>query len=480
MVHTAITEFMPDFAGHVIDQGRLKLLESLGSGAYGKVYRAVDRTTPKVERKYYAVKCLCKPKPGSRQDEFQNREFFIHRLVGDHSNIVTLHKIVSDDFFVYVILDLYPGGDLFAAITEKQVFHMNDGLIKHTFVQLIDAVHYCHEKSVFHRDIKPENILVAEDGMKICLADFGLSTMNRVCRDFGCGSSYYMSPECIGKEISCSRYSARHSDIWSLGVILTNMISGRNPWRSATTNDDCFAAYLHDNDFLCRVLPISEGANNILKKIFNINPLCRISLPDLRSEILRLDTFFIDERPLVLQAEKHTQSYEPGVHNKTCATAYDGCSAEEPVGSASTDSDEQYAFRSPDVEDHVIPAAAHHVDLSRIVPRPNYVYGEPEVVPEVQPVPPHFRGNSSSTGSGQESEGPITPATKAIDPEIQVPDLQEEENSAIHACVDAGEEKGHGASKVLYKIRRPFAKHTQLLRFAVNKIVGGSSEEAAC
>lgn len=193
MVHV-ITKYMPDFTGLIIDDGRLQLLDSLGTGAYGKVYLAIDRTSSKTGGKYYAVKCLLKPNLGSRQDEFQKREFEIHRMVHKHPNIVTLHKVIYGRFFVYVVLDLYVGGDLFTAITERRLYELNDELVKSTFVQLIDAVQYCHDRGVSHRDIKPENILVSEDGSHISLADFGLSTLTGFSAQFGCGSSYYMSP----------------------------------------------------------------------------------------------------------------------------------------------------------------------------------------------------------------------------------------------------------------------------------------------
>jgi serine/threonine protein kinase len=85
-----------------------------------------------------------------------------------------------------------------------------------------------------------------------------------------------------------------------MGVILVNMISGRNPWRYATTDDQCFQAYLRDNDFLGNVLPISAEANAIIKRIFTIDPLNRITLEGLKDEIIQVGTFFRSHQQLSL------------------------------------------------------------------------------------------------------------------------------------------------------------------------------------
>lgn len=94
-----------------------------------------------------------------------------------------------------------------------------------------------------------------------------------------------------------------------MGVILVNMISGRNPWRYATVDDQCYQAFLNDNNFLGNVLPISAEANMIIKRIFTIDPLRRISLEKLKEEIIQVRTFFKSPRQLKppsrpLQAEK--------------------------------------------------------------------------------------------------------------------------------------------------------------------------------
>lgn len=101
-------------------------------------------------------------------------------------------------------------GDLFGMITEKHLYLGRDALIRHVFCQIIDALEYCHTKGIYHRDLKPESrspllpftthltvcsdILCTNSGGTVMLSDFGLATNDPVSRDFGCGSSYYMSP----------------------------------------------------------------------------------------------------------------------------------------------------------------------------------------------------------------------------------------------------------------------------------------------
>lgn len=459
MGRITVTDSMPDFTGTSIDNGRLKLLESLGCGAYGRVYRALDVLSPLEKPVYYAVKCLLRPEKESHQEEFQDREITLHKMVCDHPNIVTLHRAIYDEKHVYVVLDLCAGGDLFTAITETQIFHNNVQLVKDSFVQLIDAVHYCHEKSVFHRDVKPENVLCSEGGTNIRLADFGLSIQDPVSTDFGCGSSYYMSPECIGKELSVGRYSTRHSDIWSLGVILTNMISGRNPWRYATSTDDCFAAYLHDRDFLRQVLPISHGANEILKRIFTINPLSRISLTDLREEILTLDTFFMTEEEIsgagstVAEAAK-TYSERKPPEVSAVATEGDTLYGSSDKTDSSLSSDEVYAFDSPPDED--VPPSTFLT-----VPGANLNSGSAASSARA----------SGSTNSGSDSDGPVTPATCPVDPAIEVPDFPEGEGLDQAALFSVSPKPPKPTES---KIKKAF-KRKRLIRLAFERIKGLSS-----
>ncbi len=99
--------------------------------------------------------------------------------------------------------------------------------------------------------------------------------------------------ECLGEEHNFGPYKSQVSDIWSLGVIFTNMVTGRSPWRKATTEDEHFYRYMcKPDDFIRSVLPMSDAAGEIFKRIFTFNPYRRISLAMLREAVIAIDTFF--------------------------------------------------------------------------------------------------------------------------------------------------------------------------------------------
>lgn len=91
--------------------------------------------------------------------------------------------------------------------------------------------------------------------------------------------------ECQGDISQRNGYATAPNDIWSLGIVLINLATSRNPWREACIDDEMFRSYLADRDFLYKLLPISRELNKILKRIFCIDPMRRISLDELAEEI---------------------------------------------------------------------------------------------------------------------------------------------------------------------------------------------------
>lgn len=301
---------------------RIKLTALIGSGACGAVYSAVNLES----RERVAVKVLPKlsnprlykasddtlsppsPTPKRRKKESSEpwpisfeqatrfhvdnpqcrayREAAIHLSLHEHPYIVSLHEILDSQDLLWLVLDYYPSGDLFHAVTDLGWYTQEeDDRIKLIFNQILDAVEYCHYLNIYHCDLKPENILVSDSGDHVCLADFGLATKHAISRDHGCGSSFYMSPERVEVSLRVGRtgFSTKASDIWALGVILLNLVCGRNPWRKASLQDASYVKFRREADFLPRILPISRELNNVMRRIFYTKPSKCISLEELRA-----------------------------------------------------------------------------------------------------------------------------------------------------------------------------------------------------
>ncbi|KAG6114840.1 hypothetical protein E4U13_003124 [Claviceps humidiphila] len=280
--------------------GTLQLTEILGTGAYGVVYSALDMVTGI----RYAVKCLSKFNADGtplerRQIDYQQREIRLHYMASAHPNIVSLLKIIDDADCIFVVLEYCPEGDLFMNITELGHYVGRDELSRQVFLQIVDAVEHCHSLSIYHRDLKPENILVSDGGNTVKLADFGLATSHDRSSDYGCGSTFYMSPECLDTSANNSYYMCAPNDVWSLGVILVNLTCGRNPWKQASFQDATYRAFIRSPAFLMTILPLTDELNEILARIFNPNPDLRITLADLRRRILECPQFTVSASPTV-------------------------------------------------------------------------------------------------------------------------------------------------------------------------------------
>ncbi|RCH89276.1 histone deacetylase [Rhizopus stolonifer] len=252
--------------------------EEEGVGAYGTVY--LGRHV--YSNQLFAIKQL-----------INRKEADIHAFLSGHPNIIQFQKLVyTTEGIVWMVLEYQPEGDLFAAITrhKRDIVGDNDK-IKHIFLQIIDAVDYCHQHKIAHRDLKPENITLGP-GLQVKLTDFGLATTQSISYEFGYGSAFYFSPECQGV-YQQQGYNTQKNDIWSLGIILINLTVGRNPWKKADMSNPTFAAFVyHPIQFFKTVLPcLSEPLVSILLNIFCLDPDKRISLDQLRVCIKQCPSF---------------------------------------------------------------------------------------------------------------------------------------------------------------------------------------------
>ncbi|KZP03815.1 kinase-like protein, partial [Athelia psychrophila] len=276
--------------GRRIDHGRFKLIDILGKGGYGVVYRALDTNSPATSPEYYAVKCLRKASAGPAQCS----EVKLHVKLSSNPNILTIHRCFQDRNHIYLVMDLCTGGDLYRAVHGDKVpraYHMDDAKTKTAILQSIDTVSACHDAGIFHRDIKLDNLVCDEGGLNIRLTDFGMSTRSTRMRVVGAGTHNYLAPECTEEQLGAS-YSTREADVWALGVLIFHLINGELPWDDASPNDPYFAKFLQNPDSLMRYNPMSRDAHEVLKKVFVGSVEERITLPKLRAEFEKLDTFY--------------------------------------------------------------------------------------------------------------------------------------------------------------------------------------------
>jgi calcium-dependent protein kinase len=148
----------------------------------------------------------------------------------DHPNIIKLYEIFENEKYIYLIMELCIGGELFNKIIEKtengEIF--NEREAANYFRQIILAISYCHNKKIAHRDLKPENILLLsnEKNSPIKLIDFGMSKFYKEKNEMSeyVGTAYYISPEVLE-----GKYDSK-CDIWSAGVILYLLLSGTLPF----------------------------------------------------------------------------------------------------------------------------------------------------------------------------------------------------------------------------------------------------------
>ena len=189
----AASNTMPDVTGCIIHD-RYQLVEMLGCGSYGIVYKAIDLEVEDDSDNIVALKVM--PLADRSDDDLATieREVIMHSAASGVEGVVTLLDSFDDEMWCCLVLQYCSGGDLFDQSITKQAYQGNDELLRKAFLSLVDAVQACHEMGIAHRDLKLENVFTSEDGSRCFLGDFSLATNEPMVCDFGVGTRRYMSP----------------------------------------------------------------------------------------------------------------------------------------------------------------------------------------------------------------------------------------------------------------------------------------------
>jgi eukaryotic-like serine/threonine-protein kinase len=205
--------------------GRYKIVEELGRGAMGVVYKALD---PLIERTVALKTISCHGLSRDEVETFERRFFFEAKSAGrlNHPNIVTIHDVGRDDDLAYIAMEFLEGQSLREILDSGIV--LPGERIADIALQVATGLAFAHGKDVVHRDIKPANVMVLDNGT-VKIADFGVAllptgSMTHAGTVFG--SPKYMSPE----QVSGQKVDGR-SDIFSLGAVMYEMITGLPPFQ---------------------------------------------------------------------------------------------------------------------------------------------------------------------------------------------------------------------------------------------------------
>ena len=291
---------MDNYLNHVLGE-RYEIQEIIGVGGMAVVYKAFDL----VDKRIVAIKIL--------KDEYLANDEFRRRFKNEskaiavlaHPNIVKVYDVSFGDDLQYIVMEHVEGITLKEYIQRQKIVEWKEAV--HFTVQILRALQHAHDKGIIHRDIKPQNIILLPNA-SIKVMDFGIARFNRgeslpVADSAAIGSVHYVSPEQARGD-----YTDEKSDIYSVGVVLYEMLTGRLPFES---DSDESVALMQVRDDAIRPSELNAsipvGLEQITLRAMQKNPADRYQsaaefLLDLdefkRNPQIKFDySFFIDQTP---------------------------------------------------------------------------------------------------------------------------------------------------------------------------------------
>ncbi|KAL8192770.1 hypothetical protein R6Q57_027218 [Mikania cordata] len=250
---------------------RYVLGEQLGWGQFGIIRECYDKLTGDV----LACKSISKNRLVTGEDVRSIKlEIEIMTRLSGHPNVVDLKYVYEEEGYVHLVMELCAGGELFHQLEKQGRFSESDARV--LFRDLMQVVRFCHDKGVVHRDLKPENILLATkaSSSQIKLADFGLATYINPGQSLHgtVGSPFYIAPEVLAGGYN------QAADVWSAGVILYILLSGKPPfWGKSKSRifDAVRAASLRFQSDPWN--GISSSAKELIKGMLHTDPSVRFT-----------------------------------------------------------------------------------------------------------------------------------------------------------------------------------------------------------
>lgn len=210
--------------------GRYNIIGELGQGAMGTVYKAVD---PLIDR-IVAIKTINLSLALDEKDEYESRFYQEAKAAGrlSHPNIVTIYDVGKSGEIAYIAMEFLQGRELRDILNDGKRMPVEQ--VINVVAQVAQGLAYAHENGIVHRDVKPSNIMIVRDG-HVKITDFGIARMAsaavRTQTGMVLGSPKYMSPEQVVGKLTDQR-----SDIFSLGVMLYEMLTGQAPFSGENIN----------------------------------------------------------------------------------------------------------------------------------------------------------------------------------------------------------------------------------------------------
>lgn len=304
--------FMDKYVGKRLD-GRYEIREIIGMGGMAVVYKAFDN----VENKIVAIKIL--------KDEFSSNEEFLRRFRNEskaialltHPNIVDVYDVSFGDLIQYIVMEYIDGCTLKEYIEREGSLNCDDAV--YFTMQILKSLQHAHDKGIVHRDVKPQNIMILPDGT-IKVMDFGIARFSRsdqrTITDKAIGSVHYISPEQARGEKTDEK-----SDIYSVGVMLYEMLTGKLPFQAESAVSVAIMQLQRDPELPTEINPsIPKGLEQITVHAMQKTPEKRYQsaaemlcdLNEFRKDPTALFdyNYFVDDSPTKFVSSIGTESEE--------------------------------------------------------------------------------------------------------------------------------------------------------------------------